>query len=393
MLISLLLIAGLTWYVMTPPERERVVRAVARSIPRARVITSLVRRDRDELLDKMLRQRTPWPIVTPAVALLNVALFWWMGSDPAVPLAEGFGNFGPKTTNGEWWRLATAMFVHVSVWQLVVNMTAFVQVGLVLERLVGSVTFAGVYLTAGVFSGLAAISTSPGEVTTGASGAVFGLYGLLIASWMWGTFQRAEATVRLRTIKRLAPVAFVFSVAHLATKGNLAAADCMGVATGFVCGVMTARTLTVSKPPLRRLATTLAAAAYLAIVAAVPLRGLSDVKPALTNVAAIEARTAAAYETALKQFRNGRIDRGELAEVIERKVLPQLQVAQFELRALDRPPRPHLPLVQAAEIYTIRRIESWKVRARALRTGDSEMLRAAESIERAALDRLRALTG
>jgi hypothetical protein len=63
------------------------------------------------------------------------------------------------------------------------------------------------------------------------------------------------------------------------------------------------------------------------------------------------------------------------------------------LRALDRPPRPHLPLVQAAEIYTIRRIESWKVRARALRTGDSEMLRAAESIERAALDRLRALTG
>jgi len=392
MLISLLLIAGLTWYVMTPPERQRVVRGVARWIPRAQVLTTLLRRDRDDLLDKMLRERTPWPIVTPAIAVLNLALFWWMGSDPNMPLAESVGNFGPKTTNGEWWRLGTAMFVHVSVWQLVVSTTAFVQVGLVLERLVGSTTFAGVYLAAGVFSGLVALSISPGLVTTGASGAVFGLYGLLIASWMWGAAQRADTAVRLRTIKRLAPVAFIFSVAHLTTKGDLAAADCMGLVTGFVCGVMTARSVTVSKPPVRRLATTLAAAAYLAIVAAVPLRGLSDVRPTLTNVAAIEARTAAAYEAALKQFRNGRIDRGELAQVIERDVLPELQVVQFELRALDRPPREHLPLVQTAEVYTIRRIEGWKLRARALRAGDSALLRDAEAIERAALERLRTLT-
>lgn len=392
MLISLLLIAGLTWYVMTPPERERVVRAVVRLVPRARVLATLLRRDRDDLLDKVLRERTPWPIVTPLIAVLNIAAYWWLGTDPNVPLAESFGNFGPKTTNGEWWRLAAAMFVHVSAWQLVLNMAAFVQAGLVLERLVGSVTFSGVYFAAGVFSGLLAISTSPGDVATGASGAVFGLYGLLIASWMWGAVQRAETTVRLRTIKRLAPVAFVFSVANLAT-GDFAAADCMGLVTGFVCGVMTGRSVRVSKPPVRRLATTLAAAAYLAIVAAVPLRGLSDVRPTLTNVAAIEERTAAAYEAALKQFRSGRIDRSELARVIERKVLPELQVVQFELRALDRPPREHLPLVQAAEIYSIRRIESWKLRVRALHAADSALLRDAESIERAALERLRVVIG
>jgi hypothetical protein len=55
---------------------------------------------------------------------------------------------------------------------------------------------------------------------------------------------------------------------------------------------------------------------------------------------------------------------------------------------LDRPPREHVPLVQAAELYALRRLESWKLRARALRTGDWRQLRNAEALERAALAKL-----
>jgi rhomboid protease GluP len=278
--------------------------------------------------------------------------------------------------------------VHAGLFTLALNLIALVQVGLVLERLVGSLTFAAVYLAAGVSAGLVALSTSPGTTVVGASGAVFGLYGLLVATWMWGTIQRAEARIRLRTIKWCGPVAAVFCGVHLAGGGSVAAAQCMGLVTGFVGGVLMVRSVWMSKPPVRRVATTVAAGAYLALVAAVPLRGVSDVRPALANVLAIETRTSATYDGALRQFRNGQIDKQQLARQIERRILPDLQIVRFELQALDRAPREHEPLVRAAEIYALRRAESWKIRSHALRSGDSGLLRNADAVERAALERL-----
>ena len=386
MLITLLIIIALGWYILTPPERERAVRAVVRHLPRARTLASQFRRERDELLEKALRERTPWLIVTPLLAVTNVALHWWMGGDG--PLAEILGNFGPRTTNGEWWRLLTAAFVHTGWFTLALNMIALVQVGLVLERFVGSLTFTAVYAAAAVSSGLVALSASPGTTIVGASGAVFGLYGLLVATWMWGTFQRADARVDLHTIRWCSPVAVVFAGVNLANGGPSAAAQYMGLVSGFVSGVLMARSVWVSKPPVRRVATTVAAGAYLALAAAVPLRGVSDVRPALANVLSVETRTTAIYDGALREFRNGRMERQELAQLIERRILPELTIARFELQALDRTPREHESLVGAAEIYTLRRTESWKIRSHALRSGDSGLLRNAEAVERAALDRL-----
>ena len=259
-------------------------------------------------------------IVTPLLAVTNVALHWWMGGDG--PLAEILGNFGPRTTNGEWWRLLTAAFVHTGWFTLALNMIALVQVGLVLERFVGSLTFTAVYAAAAVSSGLVALSASPGTTIVGASGAVFGLYGLLVATWMWGTFQRADARVDLHTIRWCSPVAVVFAGVNLANGGPSAAAQYMGLVSGFVSGVLMARSVWVSKPPVRRVATTVAAGAYLALAAAVPLRGVSDVRPALANVLSVETRTTAIYDGALREFRNGRMERQELAQLIERRILP-----------------------------------------------------------------------
>lgn len=393
MLLSAVILAALTWYITTPAERERAVRAsahaLARAVPWLRILVRVFRRERDELLEQILRERTPWPVVTLLIAVLNVGLFVWMRVDATVPVVEGLANFGPRTTNGEWWRLVTATFVHTSLLYLLVNVGAIVQVGVVLERLVGSLTFAAVYVVAAVFASLAALSASEFNTTTGASGAVFGVYGLLIATWMWGTLQQAESTVRLRIVKAFAPVAAVFAFLNLSFGPMPANAQCLGLVTGFACGVLMARSVRVSKPPVRRVATIAAAAAYLAVVAIVPLRGLSDPRPVLANVAAIEERTVTAYDAAVEEFRNGRIDRQELAQTIDRQVLPQLHAVQLELQRLERPPREQLPMVQAAQIYTLRRIESWKIRARALRSGNARSLRHAEEVERAALDRLR----
>lgn len=395
MLLSAVVISALVWYIMTPAERARAVRAcaqtTARAMPWVTTVVRLFRRERNELLEQMLRERTPWPLATLLIAAVNIALCVWMQADANVPLHEALANLAPKTTNGEWWRLGTASFVHASVLYLLLNVTAIVQVGLVLERLVGSVTFATVYVAAAVFSSLAALSVSEASTATGASGAVFGVYGLLIATWMWGTFQHAESTIRLRTVKAFAPVAGLFAGLNLLDGAMPAHAESMGLATGFACGLFMGRTFSVSKPPARRVATIVAAGAYLALVATVPLRGISDPGPVLANVIQVEQRTMTAYDAALNDFHNGRIDPAGLARVIDRQVLPQFQFVRFELQSLTRPPREQLPLVQAAEIYTLRRMESWRIRAKALRNGNSRQLRDAEQIERAALDRLRKL--
>ena len=64
------------------------------------------------------------------------------------------------------------------------------QLGAVLERLVGRLAFGAVYVMAGVFTSLVNLASYPVAVTSGASGAVFGLYGLLLASILWQTFEQ-----------------------------------------------------------------------------------------------------------------------------------------------------------------------------------------------------------
>jgi hypothetical protein len=80
--------------------------------------------------------------------------------------------------------------VYTGTLHLLVNAAVLIQVGAVLERLVGRVAFAAVYVSAGVFAGLVFLSSYPLAVNAGASGAIFGLYGLLFASAIWQRFER-----------------------------------------------------------------------------------------------------------------------------------------------------------------------------------------------------------
>ena len=72
---------------------------------------------------------------------------------------------GPLTTNGEWWRLVTASFVHTGLFHLLVNVAVLCQLGAVLERLAGRPTFTAVYISAGVFAGLISLSSYPVAVS------------------------------------------------------------------------------------------------------------------------------------------------------------------------------------------------------------------------------------
>ena len=81
---------------------------------------------------------------------------------------------------GQWWRLLTPMFLHAGIWHLFFNVYALFQLGPETERLFNQQRFLVIYFLSGLYASLAsyAFTTAP---SVGASGAIFGLVGALIA--------------------------------------------------------------------------------------------------------------------------------------------------------------------------------------------------------------------
>ena len=342
-----------------------------------------------------LRARTQFVVVTPAILALNVAIFIGMCfgtgalSDPATLTAWG-GSVGPRTTNGEWWRLVTALFVHAGVLRLLANVIGFVSVGFMLERLVGPVAFAVTYLAAGVMAGIAELSAHQVAVNTGASGAIFGVYGLLAASTIWGFYRPSPATIPRAALKGLVPGAFVFLTVDVLTHGLHSDGRLVGLAAGFVAGAILATGGTDRKPAMRRVWATVGATAGIVILLGAPLRGLDDASADVAAVIAVEGRTAHEYDAELERANDGRSSMRERIVLID-QIRPQLQALRARLESFDKVAREQQPLVASAIEFLKTRDESWRLRKEALRKSNLQILRQADSVERTSIDEFRKL--
>ena len=90
-------------------------------------------------------------------------------------------NHAPLVMQGEVWRLVAAMFLHGGLLHIGLNMFALYQAGQIVERLFGAAGFLLLYLGAGIAGNVASMWWNPQAVSVGASGAVFGVYGALLA--------------------------------------------------------------------------------------------------------------------------------------------------------------------------------------------------------------------
>ena len=90
-------------------------------------------------------------------------------------------NFKPSIINGEWWRLLTCVFLHGGLMHLVLNMYVLYFVGIFLEPRLGKTKFAVIYLVTGVLASITILLRYDGTISVGASGAIFGLYGVILA--------------------------------------------------------------------------------------------------------------------------------------------------------------------------------------------------------------------
>lgn len=104
------------------------------------------------------------------------------GGSKQIPVLVGLGAIIPDLfARGEYWRLLAAMFLHIGILHLALNLWALYQLGGVFEMLFGSSRFAVTYLVSGLAASVASAFFTDG-VAAGASGAIFGILGALILS-------------------------------------------------------------------------------------------------------------------------------------------------------------------------------------------------------------------
>lgn len=125
-----------------------------------------------------------FPPITQAMIAACCAAFVWQATSGGLENLEGLVASGAlvaaRLVDGEVWRLFSSLFLHAGPDHLLGNMLVLFIVGIACEHAFGPLTMLGIYLAAGVAGGLATAAIDPAP-TVGASGAIFGLMGCLIA--------------------------------------------------------------------------------------------------------------------------------------------------------------------------------------------------------------------
>jgi len=388
-LLVVLAIVFVVYSATTPTERAAFVRRLRAAGQRGAVAAA----DWYEVHEPFftgLRARTRLAPVTPAFVLVNVGMFVIVFVARVAQghnaLIEWGASIGPRTTNGEWWRLVTSLFIHAGPLHLLACLIGFFPLAFVMERLFGSVALAVVYVASGVFAGLSAISAYPLDISVGAAGAICGLYGLAAATWVWRLLQQPRVTVPWGVLKWIGCTGLIFLGYNLVAGTVPPESLFAGFLVGALAGVAIGRGVGERTVPLRRCAAVGAAALGVAIFTAVPVHGIADVRPAIDHMMVTDERTAAAFRAAATQLSQGRLGEKAMITLIEGEILPALEREQQRLTSGGLVPEDQEAVLAAAREYVQLRIEYWALRTQAIRKGSIAMLRQADKKEGAARD-------
>lgn len=160
-------------------------------------------------------------------------------------------NFGPLTLSGDWWRLLTYMFLHGGLMHIAFNMWCLWDLGALCESLYGRWTFGVIYILTGIAGGVASVGWNPGVLSVGASGAIFGLAGALIASFYLGEFSLPRVAIggTLRSLLFFVGFNVLFGTM---VSGIDNACHAGGLVSGLILGALVARIAPQHDAPLRR---------------------------------------------------------------------------------------------------------------------------------------------
>lgn len=231
---------GGTFIVVAERDRPRAARVLAEEYPRGLAVAAAgphgaPAAERSAAADSWFG-RGSWVLLVLGGAAAAV----FVGEE----LAGGSGDRGvllhfgaarpAHVRAGEWWRLVTALFVHIGPRHLLANLVALAVLGPALAAALGAGRFALVYVLAGIAgNALSYLATPSDVVSAGASGAILGVLGAL-----GGQRLRFAASARYRGWQVVAALLAYLAIAVGAEPGVDTLAHLGGLAAGFVLGLV-----------------------------------------------------------------------------------------------------------------------------------------------------------
>lgn len=168
------------------------------------------------------------PPVTKAILIVTVAMFF-LGGGVERYLIHNSG----LVEAGEWWRLFTTALLHASFTHILFNMWALYVLGPQIERGVGSGPFLALYVASAGMGGVAAQFFTPGTfAAVGASGAVFGLFGV----WLNLAVRRRNTAWGRALLSQLGFILLINAALPLLFPAISWQAHLGGFITGFLVG-------------------------------------------------------------------------------------------------------------------------------------------------------------
>jgi len=245
--------------ILAPGEKTRNVTLRAVSSAEAAKIAGILPNSKSATFVPLLAERaafesalplvTPQAPVTPALIVINLIMFLiatalgggLFNVNPEVMIRLGT-DFTPLTLGGQWWRLVTSIFLHFGFFHVALNMWALYVNGRVAERIFGNLPFLFIYLVAGVSGSVTSLLWHPFVNGAGASGAIFGVLGALLAF-----FARRDRGIPASVIKAQLTSTGIFVAYSLLNAARFQgidnAAHIGGLISGFVMGFILARPL------------------------------------------------------------------------------------------------------------------------------------------------------
>jgi membrane associated rhomboid family serine protease len=154
---------------------------------------------RHKVINARQQFNRPTP-VSQAILIINVGIFVLAYLTGRTELTIRFGQINELILSGEWYRMITAAFLHADPFHIFFNMYALYIFGPQIERQMGGLPFAAMYVSAALAGSAAYLVSGAPNVAIGASGAIFGLFG----AWMGATYSQRHTPAGRALFRRLA---------------------------------------------------------------------------------------------------------------------------------------------------------------------------------------------